>query len=249
LSIRGYRAAAILACLVATSPASAASLVTVVNHSFEGGPVIADGQRISRGGGDIPGWKAASTVATGRANLSAAQMPSQATDGTYVGYLAGQGPPDQQSPNRLSNDYAQTLGVTLEANTRYTFTVDIGDALDQQFAGYNIGFVAGDMESTSQNTLLAQLIGTDSIDGGWMTRTISFETTDSTTGLGRPLSIYLRSAQGDFRSHFTYFDNVRVTSTAIAAVPEPESWALMLLGFGAIGAAVRRRGATSAVPA
>jgi hypothetical protein len=28
---------------------------------------------------------------------------------------------------------------------------------------------------------------------------------------------------------------------ALPAVPEPASWALMLLGFGAIGAAMRRR--------
>lgn len=38
---------------------------------------------------------------------------------------------------------------------------------------------------------------------------------------------------------FTYLDDV-----ALTAVPEPESWALMITGFGAIGAAMRaRRGA------
>jgi hypothetical protein len=36
------------------------------------------------------------------------------------------------------------------------------------------------------------------------------------------------------------FDNYRIT---IAAVPEPASWAMMLMGFGALGVAVRRRGA------
>lgn len=249
MSIRGYQAAAILACLVSASPASAASLVTVANYSFEEGPTIADGQRLSRASFVIPGWKAAAIVSTGRANLSAAQIASQATEGTYVGYLAGEGPRDQQSPTRLYNDYAQTLGVTLEANTRYTFSVDIGDAVGEQFAGFNFGFVAGDMESGSENTMLAQLIGTEAIDGGWTTRTISFETTDSTEGLGRPLSIFLRSVQGDYRTHFTYFDNIRVTSTAMAAVPEPASWAMMLLGFGVLGTALRRRAIINAVPA
>lgn len=240
--IRGYRAAAVLACLLSGGVANAASVLNVVNGSFEQGPEIADGQRISRGGGDIPGWKAASTVATGRANLSAAQIAPEATAGAIVGYLAGAGPANQQSPTRLFNDYAQTLDVSLQANTRYTLTVDIGDAFGQSFAGYNFGMVAGDMEAGSANTMLAQLIGTDSVDGGWQTLSISFETTADTAGLGRPLSIFLRSVQGDFSTHFTYFDNVRVTSTALAAVPEPESWALLILGFGVVGAAARRRG-------
>jgi hypothetical protein len=44
---------------------------------------------------------------------------------------------------------------------------------------------------------------------------------------------------------FFYLDNVSVTVSAEQplppAVPEPESWALMLAGFGAIGVAVRRQ--------
>jgi PEP-CTERM motif-containing protein len=41
-------------------------------------------------------------------------------------------------------------------------------------------------------------------------------------------------------------DNVSVTASA-AAVPEPASWALMISGFGAAGAALRRRRAAKAV--
>jgi len=35
---------------------------------------------------------------------------------------------------------------------------------------------------------------------------------------------------------------------SVAAVPEPATWALMVLGFGAIGAAMRRRAATKLTP-
>jgi hypothetical protein len=35
-------------------------------------------------------------------------------------------------------------------------------------------------------------------------------------------------------------DNVRLTA-ATAAVPEPSTWALMLIGFGAVGSSMRRR--------
>jgi hypothetical protein len=36
-------------------------------------------------------------------------------------------------------------------------------------------------------------------------------------------------------------DNVSVTGAAIGTVPEPASWALMIVGFGLVGSAVRRR--------
>lgn len=36
-------------------------------------------------------------------------------------------------------------------------------------------------------------------------------------------------------------------SRAVAAVPEPATWAMMLIGFGAVGFSVRRRGATMTV--
>jgi hypothetical protein len=39
--------------------------------------------------------------------------------------------------------------------------------------------------------------------------------------------------------------NFRFTTAAAAVVPEPGTWALMLLGFGMVGGAIRyRRGAT-----
>lgn len=40
---------------------------------------------------------------------------------------------------------------------------------------------------------------------------------------------------------FLQFDNIRLDAVAAGAVPEPASWALMMLGFGAIGGALRTR--------
>lgn len=67
--------------------------------------------------------------------------------------------------------------------------------------------------------------------------------TDSTIASGLPVgfvySYGLRVADGSGTS-----DLVRTTATVVSvagAVPEPATWALMLLGFGGIGVAMRRR--------
>ncbi|MCZ2440541.1 MAG: FxDxF family PEP-CTERM protein, partial [Burkholderiales bacterium] len=38
-----------------------------------------------------------------------------------------------------------------------------------------------------------------------------------------------------------YYDNSGGVSLSVAAVPEPETWALMLAGLGLLGFAARRR--------
>jgi hypothetical protein len=40
--------------------------------------------------------------------------------------------------------------------------------------------------------------------------------------------------------------NATVTLDSVAAVPEPATWALMILGFGAVAGAMRRRSAQRA---
>ncbi len=54
-------------------------------------------------------------------------------------------------------------------------------------------------------------------------------------------SISLTNTQG-------YSNAVLYRSAAVAAVPEPGTWALMLVGFGAAGASLRRRRRHSVIP-
>ncbi|NJC04930.1 hypothetical protein GGQ97_000723 [Sphingomonas kaistensis] len=54
----------------------------------------------------------------------------------------------------------------------------------------------------------------------------------------------------DGRANRWAFDILNVNSAIqVGAVPEPGTWALMLVGFGAIGASLRRRRRATAVPA
>lgn len=54
----------------------------------------------------------------------------------------------------------------------------------------------------------------------------------------------LQSNRAYFNIHTTNFPGGEIRDQLIAAVPEPATWAMMLLGFGAIGATMRRRGTT-----
>jgi PEP-CTERM motif-containing protein len=62
-------------------------------------------------------------------------------------------------------------------------------------------------------------------------------------GQNYSLSFHGLTFEGD---QTAYIDDVRLT--AAAAIPEPSTWALLLLGFGAVGLAMRRRGIGSASP-
>lgn len=44
-----------------------------------------------------------------------------------------------------------------------------------------------------------------------------------------------------FTLNFNSSSNARLYATGVSAVPEPASWAMMLMGFGAMGIALRRR--------
>ncbi|WP_419807938.1 choice-of-anchor C family protein [Sphingomonas sp.] len=69
---------------------------------------------------------------------------------------------------------------------------------------------------------------------GWLPYTYSFLASGGSTTLS--------FASGDTGSYGAALDSV---SVSLSAVPEPATWALMILGFGLTGGAMRRRRATS----
>jgi hypothetical protein len=142
----------------------------------------------------------------------------------------------------------QTLAATLQANSRYTLEVEIGNiasgtALNNQFfnldgfPGYRVDLLAGGVVIASDNNTLANLIP----EGDWLTSVLQFQTADQHDLLGQSLGIRLVSLNvvdptfpnADLEVDF---DNVRLSMTA---VPEPAT--LGFLGATCVGILLRRQ--------
>ncbi|NJC05311.1 hypothetical protein GGQ97_001104 [Sphingomonas kaistensis] len=98
------------------------------------------------------------------------------------------------------------------------------------FLTLNTNGIAFDLNSISNITRTSDALGGTLAFTG--SGTIRFNGYDATPG------IFSFTAQG---SNLTSFS----ASAVSAAVPEPGTWALMLLGFGAVGYSLRRRRATA----
>lgn len=146
---------------------------------------------------------------------------------------------------------SQTLAATLQANTRYTLEVDIGNiasgtALNGQFfnlngfPGYRVDLLAGGVVIASDNNSLAGSIP----EGQWGASVLQFDTSASHLLLGQALGIRLVNLNQIDASAPTAdlevdFDRVRLSASA---VPEPSTVGLIGM-FTILGALVRRRSA------
>jgi hypothetical protein len=158
----------------------------------------------------------------------------------------------------VSDEYRMTDGLSYGSGAVVTLTYDIAgngridcgrscsDADDLYEAGFffstsgqtlnNVtvdGFNQGNIVVSGNIELFGDGFALPHNDP-WTTHTISF----TATGGGTVKADFL-SGSVDGRS--ALLDNVNLDVTGGGGVPEPASWALMILGFGAAGAALRRR--------
>ncbi len=166
------------------------------------------------------------------ANLQAA--------GTWANYndLTGWagGPHGVELRNNVAGVAANGVNfVELDTNLNSSITQTVQTALGQQ---YTLRFQFQDRPGVASSSLgLAVDWGGAEIDhvinsqhGGWETR--------SYTLIGDGTAMKLKFvASGTSDSYGTSLDNVSLTS----AVPEPETYAMMLAGLGLVGFAARRR--------
>ena len=203
--------------LALASIAGAANAATIINGSFEIGPNPGSFATLGTGNTGITGW----TVTNGSIDYIGSYW--QAQDGTRSIDLAG------SSVGTIAQDFATNIGET------YAVTYWIARNPD---GGVNArtGFVsAGGTQSQftyggSGNRANMQ----------WQQETFQFTATNAITTLSFAADA---ATAGGF--YGPALDNVSIATVA-AAVPEPSTWAMLILGFGLVGGTMRRTRATKA---
>jgi hypothetical protein len=169
--------------------------------------------------------------------------------GNPLGYAGNVYVADAASPYNHATYLMQTItGLTPGKTYTLSFLQASGSnyAGDTDSAQWDVGFggaidvLGGDWAFTAPAThKLSALMTNSSSDGtsSWQSQAMTF-TASSTDEL---LSFF---ATGNGAPPFALLANVSLTP----AVPEPSTWAMMLLGIGAIGASMRRRRKARASP-
>ncbi len=217
-----------LAALAAAGSASAANLVT--NGSFDADTV---GTKIGFQG-NVTGW-------TGGGGLTFLAPPGSADDGNQ--YLAVYGPFPATSPDggnfiladgdpSYAGAFSQTIsGLTIGKG----YTVNFYQAAGQQlgFTGptterWSVSFGNDTQLSTKYSLAEAGI-------GAWQAQTMHFTATQASQVL-----TFLAVGTPNGAPPISMLDGVSL------AVPEPATWAMLIGGFGLVGAASRRRRAIAA---
>jgi Protein of unknown function (DUF642)/PEP-CTERM motif len=214
--------------VAATLTAGSAQADLIVNGSFDNtnGTFVDNtsqgGENILPGSNPIAGWTISGTSTVLWIN----------TPNTFAGI--GQSP-GNASPFFLdltgTTDSAPFASVSQTINTvagnSYRLTFDLGSSTSW---GIQDGITAT-AGGTSQ-TFTSTNPGGPGQANDWEIETLNFTATGSST---------LISLVGDSGQSYIGLDNVDVEQTSMGAVPEPSTWAMMILGFFGVGFMAYRR--------
>jgi len=210
----------ILASAIAFVPASASAAELIVNGGFEN-PKIASPCCNTVPTDSLPGWN----VPTGNVNVVNGTFGSTGGNLAYAGsqYLDLVGEGSIGSLSQTFNTVADQVYTLTFAYSHNLFSGPGGAAALITINGLTFDKV---MHRTGSTT-----------DLDWLTYSRVFTATGPTTTLG------FDNRAGGINGGI-FLDAVSVTDVGAdptAAVPEPATWALILLGFAAIGGALRRK--------
>lgn len=198
---------------LAIAPVTAVSAQMVTNGGFES-PVISSPCCNTVPPDSLPGW----TVGSGNVNV---------VNGTFSstnGNLAYEG-----------SQYLDLVGQGGTGSIYQDLTTAIGQTYTLTFAYSHNLFAPNEATSASASVAVGSLFDIvthstgDTSNLDWQIYTGSFTATDTTTRL-----TFTNLTGGPN-------EGILLDAVSVAALPEPATWAMMILGFGAIGLAMRRR--------
>lgn len=172
------------------------------------------------------------------------------------------------NPVPANNDFQGQLaglGLTLYTTTGATITLTEDSVLTFEFlgseSGFNDTFEAGSVSFTEMSTFTpwaSLLLGADIFSAGDLAGILNF--TNSGNGVtstvgddgfgiflgandvsGLLTNVFYLGYDDQISNIDDNHDDMIIKVTVSPAVPEPGTWAMMLLGFGAVGYAMRRR--------
>ena len=178
---------------LATLPLAHGTAVTIGDSSFEGNTVTAGNWTNEIG----PEW-----TGTGGSNTG------NAFEEYIIGFVADG--TDHLGMN-LNFDVWQDLGVTYQANTRYTLTVAVGNRSGTTQTGNQSQYLLADSTGTVYATGVYDAAANVPSQSFANAPALVFDTPNNSASVGKTIRVLLR-ARGAGRSHF---DNIRLDATSL----------------------------------
>jgi hypothetical protein len=150
------------------------------------------------------------------------------------GWTGGKAGIEIQTRNVAGKAFSGDSFVELDSFANSSMFVDLAPGRYQVSYYYSprpgIAAASNGIALLFDGNLLDSVTGTGGAQTQWQQRNVDFRT--------RSGGILAFAATGKSDSLGGYLDAISIST---AAVPEPESWALMIIGFGFVGAALRQR--------
>ena len=201
------------AALAAVSFNASASAATLVNGSFESG---------------LAGWTSSSSLTSAVSSHTAPIQP----DGTYT-------PQDGTRFAVLQSGGGNGVFTTLSQ----TFTMNAGEILTGLAAFNADDYLPFNDEANVQISLGSAVLFYSNVaaTGNYGNTPWTSFSFIAPTGGTYTLFGNVRNIADNGQPSYLYLDKIAVTGGNVGIVPEPATWAMMILGFGAVGSAMRRR--------
>lgn len=195
---------------------TAAQSATLINGSFEE-PLVAGPCCTTTPGDPLPGW----TVDNGDVNVVTGTFGSTAGNLAFDGkqYLDLIG---QTSTGGLSQTFATEAGKRYLLS--FAFSHNLFGGSSTASGNYSVGSIAGSVTH----------VGGSTSDLKWNTFRKAF-----VAGEGPTSKLSFSGVQSGDNA------GLLIDAVSISAVPEPSTWAMLIIGFGVAGAALRRRRASA----